>query len=54
MGEVMFTDKNYINYCVDVILKERDYLYNSLREFKNLKVYESKGNFILCKIKTNP
>ncbi len=51
MGEVMFTDKNYINYCVDVILKERDYLYNSLREFKNLKVYESKGNFILCKIK---
>ena len=50
MGEVMFTDKNYINYCVDVILKERDYLYKALCEFKNLKVYESKGNFILCKI----
>ena len=35
---------------LDVILKERDYLYKSLNEFKNLKVYESKGNFILCKL----
>ena len=50
MGEIMFTDKNYINHCVDVILRERDYLYKSLNEFKNLKVYESKGNFILCKL----
>lgn len=51
MGEVMFTDKNYISNCVDIILKERDYLYNSLKEFKNLTVYESNGNFILCKLK---
>ncbi len=50
MGEIMFTDKNYIQHCVDVILKERDYLFNSLNEFLDLKVYESKGNFILCKI----
>ena len=51
MGEIMFTDKNYIEHCVDVILKERDYLYNSLSQFASLQVYESKGNFILCKIK---
>ena len=25
-------------------------MYKSLSEFKNLKVYESKGNFILCKL----
>ena len=25
-------------------------MYKSLNEFKNLKVYESKGNFILCKL----
>ena len=51
MGEIMFTDKDYINKCVDIILDERNYLYNSLCKFKNLKVYESKGNFILCKLK---
>ena len=51
MGEIMFMDKNYINNCVNMILEERDYLYNSLCEFNNLKVYESKGNFILCKLK---
>ena len=51
MGEIMFTDEKYINHCADIFLKERDYLYKSLSDFKNLKVYESKGNFILCKIK---
>ena len=50
MGEIMFTDKNYINKCVNTILDERNYLYNSLSTFNNLKVYESKGNFILCKL----
>ncbi len=51
MGEVMFTDEKYISYCADKILSERDFLYNSLCDFENLKVYESKGNFILCKLK---
>ena len=51
MGEIMFTDKQYINNCVNVILDERNYLYNSLCEFNSLKVYESKGNFILCRLK---
>ena len=52
MGEIMFTDKSYIDNCINVILKERDYLIKSLSQFKDLKVYESKGNFILCKIKS--
>ena len=51
MGEIMFMDKNYINNCINMILDERDYLYNSLCDFNNLKVYESKGNFILCQLK---
>ncbi|UPA31355.1 aminotransferase class I/II-fold pyridoxal phosphate-dependent enzyme [Terrisporobacter glycolicus] len=51
MGEIMFTDNNYIQTCVNIILDERNYLYNSLCEFNNLNVYESKGNFILCKLK---
>lgn len=50
MGEIMFTDKNYIDKCVNTILDERNYLYNSLSSFNNLKIYESKGNFILCRI----
>ena len=51
MGEIMFTDKNYINNCINIILDERNYLYNSLCDFNQLKVYESNGNFILCKLK---
>lgn len=51
MGEIMFTDKNYITKCVTTMLNERNYLYDSLCKFKSLKVYESKGNFILCKLK---
>ena len=51
MGEIMFTDKEYITNCVNIILDERNYLYNSLCEFNSLKVYESKGNFILCNLK---
>ncbi|MEG1409352.1 MAG: histidinol-phosphate transaminase [Terrisporobacter sp.] len=52
MGEIMFKDREYISHCVDVILKERDYLTQSLTFFEDLKVFESKGNFILCKIKS--
>ncbi len=50
MGEIMFTDKEYICRCIDIILKERDYLLESLSKFNDFQVFESKGNFILCKI----
>lgn len=52
MGEIMFTDEYFINYCSEIILKERDYLISELNEINDLTVYESKGNFILCKIKS--
>lgn len=52
MGEVMFQDVNYINNNIDLVKKERDYLGAELREIDDLKIYESKGNFILCKIKS--
>lgn len=52
MGEIMFADKEYISHCVDIILKERDYLLKSLSNFDDFQVFESKGNFILCKIKS--
>ena len=52
MGEIMFTDKEYISNCIDLILKERDYLIKSLSKFDDLKVYNSNGNFILCKIQS--
>ena len=50
MGEIMFTDKDFISNSIDIMLKERDYLTKSLSLFKDLTVYNSNGNFILAKI----
>ena len=52
MGEIMFNDKDFIEHSTDIILKERDYLTKELSKINDLHVYESKGNFILCKIKS--
>lgn len=52
MGQIMFTDKEFINHCTDVILRERDFLTEELNQLKDLHVYESNGNFILCKIQS--
>ncbi|RDY24978.1 aminotransferase class I/II-fold pyridoxal phosphate-dependent enzyme [Romboutsia maritimum] len=52
MGEIMFTDEDFISNTVDIMLRERDYLVKELSNIKDLKVYESQGNFILCKIKS--
>ncbi len=53
MGEIMFTDKDYIEFTYHAICKEREYLLTELQKFSELKVYPSFGNFILCKITTN-
>ncbi|MGL6106196.1 pyridoxal phosphate-dependent aminotransferase [Romboutsia sp.] len=50
MGEIMFSDKDFVNTTVDLMLKERDFLTKALKNLEGLKVYESKGNFILCEI----
>ncbi len=52
MGQIMFTDKNFINQSKEIILKERDYLNLELNKINDLKVYNSQGNFILCQIKS--
>lgn len=50
MGEIMFLDNIFIFKTVDAMLRERDYLTRELSSIKDLTVYPSKGNFILCKI----
>lgn len=50
MGEVMFTDSDYINSTTDKMLSEREYLMSALKEFKEFKAYDTYGNFILCEI----
>lgn len=50
MGEIMFKDKDYIDTTIKQIEEERSYLSLNLSNINAIKVYESKGNFILCKI----
>jgi len=50
MGEIMFLDDNFISTTIDTMLRERNYLTNSLNTIDDLTVYPSQGNFILCKI----
>lgn len=53
MGEIMFSDENYIRETVNAIGTERSYLINELSKLNEITVYETKGNFILCKINSN-
>ena len=46
----MFVDNMFISDTIDAMLRERDYLTNSLKDIEDLTVYPSQGNFILCKI----
>ncbi|XZJ33374.1 pyridoxal phosphate-dependent aminotransferase [Clostridium perfringens] len=52
MGEIMFKDKEYILLNTSKLKEERDYLFRELSSIKDLKVYESYSNFILCKIRS--
>ncbi|MCX0356296.1 aminotransferase class I/II-fold pyridoxal phosphate-dependent enzyme, partial [Clostridium perfringens] len=52
MGEIMFKDKEYILSNTSKLKEERDYLFRELSSIKDLKVYESYSNFILCKIRS--
>lgn len=49
-GKVMFSDKEYIEKVYNFIKTRREYFYEEVSKIKNLKVYESYGNFILVKI----
>lgn len=52
MGEVMFLDTEFIENTYSLMVAERDYLIKELSKFKDLKIYSSQGNFILCEIKS--
>ena len=50
MGEIMFSDKDFIENTTNIILNQRDYMSNQLKTLKELKIYNTQGNFILCEI----
>lgn len=52
MGEIMFTDNEFISNTINLMNDERNYLINKLSSINELEVYETQGNFILCKIKS--
>ncbi|MGL5507538.1 MAG: pyridoxal phosphate-dependent aminotransferase [Paraclostridium sp.] len=53
MGEVMFDDKLFIEKSSSILCSQRDYLHKELSNIRDLKVYNTNGNFILCKIDSN-
>ncbi len=50
MGEVMFRDKEFIETTLVHVKKEIRNLVENLNTIDYIKVYETKGNFILCEI----
>ncbi len=44
-------DKEYIKKSTEVSIESREFLYTSLSNFKNLKVFESKANYLLVDIR---
>lgn len=49
-GEIMFTDKDYINETKALIQTERSRICRMLESCRNLKVYPPTANFVLLKI----
>lgn len=50
LGETMFLDNDFINNTKTFILNQKRYLIESLNKIKDLKVFPTQSNFILCKI----
>lgn len=53
LGEEMFIDKEFIDTSKKLFKNNFDLLFNGLKEIKEFKIFESKSNFILCKILDN-
>ncbi|MEG0238123.1 MAG: histidinol-phosphate transaminase [Clostridium sp.] len=53
MGTVMFKDCEYIEDTIKHMADERAYLNRELKCINGIRVYDSKGNFILCEIEKN-
>ncbi len=52
-GELLFSDKEFIQKTKTLISTERKRCIEQLKQFQNMKVYHSSSNFILMKLKTN-
>lgn len=50
MGELMFSDKAYINETYTKVSEEMNFLMTNLNNISGLKPYPSAGNFVLCEI----
>jgi histidinol-phosphate aminotransferase len=48
--EESLKDIDYLMASVDKIIAERDWMFNTLKQFKWLKPYPSQANFILCDV----
>ncbi|WP_317368445.1 histidinol-phosphate transaminase [uncultured Tyzzerella sp.] len=53
IGISMFDDKEYIQNTKNLILNQKQFIFEELSKIKNLKFYKSSSNFILCKILNN-
>lgn len=49
-GEKMFSDNKYQDEVYKFVEEEREYALEFLNGLEGLKVYKSKGNFIMCKL----
>ncbi|RVU55656.1 pyridoxal phosphate-dependent aminotransferase [Anaerosphaera multitolerans] len=50
MGQVMFSDREYLLKVFEFISSQRQSMISQLSKCEALKVYSSQGNFVLCKI----
>lgn len=54
LGEVLFAHPDYIDNCIETVIKSKEELYSAILEIKNDKierVYESHTNFVYLKVK---
>ncbi len=49
LGEIVLKNLDYYKRIVEMIIRDREYLYNELKKFNGLKVFKSYGNFVLFK-----
>lgn len=50
IGQTMFNDKDFIQKTKNLVFNEKTRIFNELKNIQNLKFYNTKTNFILCKI----
>ena len=52
-GELIFSDKDFMEETKALISGERKKIFDELRNWKNIKVYDSDSNFILIRLLTD-